>query len=153
MIDRLKVSRVVNADLPSCYALVEDVQNYGSWVNDIREVSVEERDSQDRVTQATFRVAAMGRSATYSLLYDYSESPSTIHWQLAAGDIIKQLDGSYKFETLVDSPDQTEVTYELAIELAIPLPGFVKRRAEGRIFHAALDDFPVSYTHLRAHET
>ena len=61
MIDRLKVSRVVNADLPSCYALVEDVQNYGSWVNDIREVSVEERDSQDRVTQATFRVAAMGR--------------------------------------------------------------------------------------------
>ena len=141
MIDRLKVSRVVNADLPSCYALVEDVQNYGSWVNDIREVSVEERDSQDRVTQATFRVAAMGRSATYSLLYDYSESPSTIHWQLAAGDIIKQLDGSYKFETLVDSPDQTEVTYELAIELAIPLPGFVKRRAEGRIFHAALDDF------------
>ena len=110
MIDRLKVSRVVNADLPSCYALVEDVQNYGSWVNDIREVSVEERDSQDRVTQATFRVAAMGRSATYSLLYDYSESPSTIHWQLAAGDIIKQLDGSYKFETLVDS------IFEAAIE-------------------------------------
>jgi len=28
----------------------------------------------------------------------------------------------------------------LAVELAIPLPGFVKRRAEGRIMHAALDD-------------
>jgi hypothetical protein len=60
---------------------------------------------------------------------------------LASGDIIKRLDGSYRFDGLIDDPRQTEVTYELAIELAVPLPGFVKRRAEGRIAHAALDDF------------
>jgi hypothetical protein len=83
----------------------------------------------------------MGRSATYSLLYDYSESPALIKWELASGDIIKRLDGSYRFDSVAGEPKQTEVTYELAIELAIPLPGFVKRRAEGRIAHAALDDF------------
>ncbi len=141
MIDKLKVSRVVNADTAECHALVADVESYGSWVSDLREVSVGARDEQGRVTEATFRVVALGRSATYSLLYDYSESPSLIKWELASGDIIKRLDGSYRFDSVVDDPNQTEVTYELAIELAIPLPGFVKRRAEGRIAHAALDDF------------
>ena len=59
------------------------------------------------------------------------------------GDIVKRLDGSYRFESVPDEPNQTEVIYELALELAIPLPGFVKRRAEGRIAHAALDDLQV----------
>ena len=141
MIDRLKVSRVVNADLDRCHSLVADVESYGSWVSDLREVSVQGRDEEGRVTEARFRVAAMGRSASYSLLYDYSESPAVIKWELASGDIIKRLDGSYRFSGVAEEPQQTEVTYELAIELAIPLPGFVKRRAEGRIAHAALDDF------------
>ena len=40
MIDKLKVSRVVNADTEQCHALVADVESYGYWVSDLREVSV-----------------------------------------------------------------------------------------------------------------
>ncbi|MCS5674580.1 MAG: SRPBCC family protein [Actinomycetota bacterium] len=140
MIDKLKVSRVVNAELQDCHALVSDIEGYETWVSDLREVAIENRDDKGRVTEATFRVAAMGRSATYSLAYDHSEAPSVIRWELVTGDILKRLDGSYRFENVPDEPRQTEVVYELALELAIPLPGFVKRRAEGRIAHAALDD-------------
>ncbi|MBH30046.1 MAG: hypothetical protein CL520_07760 [Actinobacteria bacterium] len=140
MIDKLKVSRVVNADLEDCHALVSDIERYETWVSDLREVAIENRDNEGRVTEATFRVAAMGRSATYSLAYDHSEAPSAIRWELVTGDILKRLDGSYRFESVPDEPNQTEVVYELALELAVPLPGFVKRRAEGRIAHAALDD-------------
>ena len=143
MIDKLKVSRVINADPQDCHALVSDVESYGEWVSDLREVAIENRDEQGRVTEATFRVAAMGRSATYSLAYDHSDAPSAIRWELVTGDIVKRLDGSYRFESVPNEPDQTEVIYELALELAIPLPGFVKRRAEGRIAHAALDDLQV----------
>ena len=63
------------------------------------------------------------------------------------GDIVKRLDGSYSFESVLDEPTQTEVIYELALELAVPLPGFVKRRAEGRIAHAALDDLQAQLEH------
>lgn len=136
----MKVSRVVNADLEDCHALVSDIERYETWVSDLREVAIENRDNEGRVTEATFRVAAMGRSATYSLAYDHSEAPSAIRWELVTGDILKRLDGSYRFESVPDEPNQTEVVYELALELAVPLPGFVKRRAEGRIAHAALDD-------------
>ena len=119
------------------------MESYGKWVSDLREVAIENRDEQGRVTEAPFRVAAMGISATYSLAYDHSDAPSAIRWELVTGDIVKRLDGRYRFESVPDEPNQTEVIYELALELAIPLPGFVKRRAEGRIAHAALDDLQV----------
>ena len=34
----------------------------------------------------------------------------------------------------------TDVVYELAIDLVYPIPGFVKRRAEGRIIKTALGE-------------
>ena len=43
---------------------------------------------------------------------------------------MRSIRGAYTFETV---PDGTRVTYDLAIELVVPLPGFVKRRAEVRI--------------------
>ena len=42
------------------------------------------------------------------------------------------------------APDRTLVTYDLTVELIVPLPGFVKRRAEFKVVHAALRE-------LRAH--
>ena len=33
---------------------------------------------------------------------------------------------------------ETEITYRLVVDLKVPLPGFVKRRAEGRIMGTAL---------------
>ena len=51
------------------------------------------------------------------------------------------LDGSWEFFPVDDDPNRTEVRYSLTVELAMPLPGFVKRRAEGRIVHTAITDF------------
>ena len=49
------------------------------------------------------------------------------------GDIIRKLDGSYELAPVDGDADRTEVTYELEVDLMVPLPGFVKRRAEARI--------------------
>ena len=54
---------------------------------------------------------------------------------------MRRLDGEYRFEP---DGDATHVVYELEVDLIIPLPGFVKRRAEHKIMHTALDE-------LRAH--
>jgi len=140
VVDELKVTRVVEADPASCHALIADVEGYPAWARDLKEVSVEERDAEGRPSRVTFRVAAMGRSATYTLVYDHSAAPAAIAWRLVEGDIVRRLDGEYRFDSLADEPGNTEVSYSLAVELAVPLPGFVKRRAEGRIMHAALDD-------------
>jgi hypothetical protein len=42
--------------------------------------------------------------------------------------------------TPTDDGAATDVVYELAIDLVYPIPGFVKRRAEGRIIKTALGE-------------
>jgi hypothetical protein len=59
-----------------------------------------------------------------------------------AGDITRRLDGSY---TLSSSGDgATEIVYKLVVDLKVPLPGFVKRRAEGRIMGTALRELKAA---------
>ena len=71
-------------------------------------------------------------STHYTLAYDYSQAPERLSWTLAEGDIMRVIDGAYDFSAEGGS---TRVTYSLKIELIVPLPGFVKRRAEVRILH------------------
>ena len=52
---------------------------------------------------------------------------------MVRGDIMRTIDGAYHFSPNADGG--TDVRYDLAIELVVPLPGFVKRRAEVRILN------------------
>ena len=125
----------MNAPPERCYEVVVDFERYPEWVADIKHVEVLQRDEQGRGTKVAFRAAAMGRSTSYTLAYDYSDAPREISWVLERGDITRRLDGTYVFEP-VDGG--TEVTYHLAVELVVPLPAFIKSRAEGRIIGNAL---------------
>ncbi|WP_419945668.1 SRPBCC family protein [Candidatus Poriferisodalis sp.] len=136
----MTMTTVVTASPDDCYALIADIERYPEWATDISSVSVVERDLDGRVEQAAFRVEALGRTASYTLAYDHGGAPHRLRWKLVDGDVVKQLDGRYEFN-LTAEPGRTEVLYQLALELAVPLPGFVKRRAERRIAHTALADF------------
>lgn len=127
----------VKATAEHCFAVAIDFDRYPQWAADIKSVTVEERDGQGRGTLVNFRAAAFGRSTSYTLRYDYRDAPRTLAWVQDSGDITSRLDGEYVFESVGDG-DETEVTYHLVVELKIPIPGFVKRRAEGRIMGTAL---------------
>ncbi|HEU4841304.1 MAG TPA: hypothetical protein VFT09_07670, partial [Ilumatobacteraceae bacterium] len=66
--------------------------------------------------------------------YDYSRAPEVLAWKMVKGDIQRSIEGAYHLTPTADGG--TEVRYDLAIELAAPLPGFVKRRAEVRILNS-----------------
>ena len=80
----------------------------------------------------------MGRSTSYTLRYDYSRAPHVLAWRLVRGDITRKLDGSYELAPVDGDADSTAVTYHLEVDLLVPLPGFVKRRAENRLLATAL---------------
>ncbi len=129
---------VVAASPERCFAVVSDVERYPEWVADVKEVHVLERDGAGRATLVRYRAGAFGRSTSYVLAYDYTGAPAEISWVQKDGDITHRLDGRYRFEKSGDGG--TEVRYELAVELRVPIPSFVKRRAEGHILHAAVRD-------------
>jgi ribosome-associated toxin RatA of RatAB toxin-antitoxin module len=119
-----------------CYAVSADIEAYPGWAGDIKAVTVEERDAEGRPSVVTFRAAAFGRSTSYTLAYDYSQAPEVLSWVQTAGDITSKLDGQYVFAPNGDGG--TEVTYHLEVEMKVPLPGFIKMRAQSRIMSIAL---------------
>jgi uncharacterized membrane protein len=123
-----------------CLEVALDFERYPEWARDVKSVEVLERDGQGRGDRVAFRAAAMGRSARYTLRYTYADDPARMLWNLEQGDILRRLDGEYRFEPVAGDPGSTEVTYRLDAELAIPLPGFVKRRAESKIMTTALNE-------------
>jgi ribosome-associated toxin RatA of RatAB toxin-antitoxin module len=125
----------VTASPQHCFEIVTDFEHYPEWAADIKHVSVLERDDQGRGTVVQYRAAAFGRSTSYTLRYDYAEAPSALSWVQEEGDLTSRLDGRYEF---VPTADGAEITYHLSVELKLPIPGFIKRRAEGRIVGTAL---------------
>src|SRR4051794_18539656 len=129
---------IMRATPEQCLAVVTDFERYPEWAADVKAVTVDERDDQGRALEVSFRAGAFGRSTSYTLRYDYRDAPHELTWVQVKGDLTSQLDGRYVFEPTGD--DDTEVAYYLSVELRVPIPGFVKRRAEGRIITTALKD-------------
>jgi ribosome-associated toxin RatA of RatAB toxin-antitoxin module len=141
MMDVARQEATISATAAELWAVLVDFERYPTWARDLKQAEVLERDEEGRATLVQFRAAAMGRSTTYVLRYDYTDAPTRLPWRLERGDIMRKLDGEYRLEP---AGDGTHVTYELEVDLVVPLPGFVKRRAEHKIMHTALDE-------LRAH--
>jgi uncharacterized protein YndB with AHSA1/START domain len=126
---------IIRATPERCFDILTDFEHYPDWAADIKAVTVANADEQGRPGQVTFRAAAFGRSTSYTLAYDYGNAPRQLSWVQVDGDLTRRLDGAYTFEA---AGEDTEVIYRLTVELKVPLPGFVKRRAEGRIMGTAL---------------
>ena len=122
----------IDAPPERVWAVAADIERYPEWAKDIKDVVVRSRDDQQRPSEVEFRASALGRSTHYTLAYDYSSAPSTLAWTMVKGDIQRVIEGAYRFRA---DGTGTSVDYDLVIELAAPLPGFVKRRAEVRILN------------------
>src|SRR5262245_15377624 len=125
----------IEATPEHCFAIAADFEHYPEWAQDVKQAVVKARDDDGRATDVEYRASALGRSTHYTLHYDYSDAPERLSWKLVKGDIMRACDGSYQFTASAADPGLTEVTYTLSIELVVPLPGFVKRRAEVRILN------------------
>ena len=138
MAEQAREQLTIGAPPEACFDTLVDFEHYPEWVDDLKDATVVERDDQGRGLLVSFRAAGMGRSTTYTLRYDYEGAPHRLGWSLESGDIQRAIDGAYLLEG-ADGGTATEVVYELSIDLIMPIPGFVKRRAEDRIIKSALE--------------
>ena len=127
----------IDAPADRCWDVAVDFESYPEWVRDVKEVRTIERNPEGLGTRVEYRAAALGKSVRYILEYDFSDAPNSFSWKFVEGDMLRRLDGSYRFEPEGSS---TRVHYELAVDLAVPLPGLLKRRAAGLIMGSALKE-------------
>jgi hypothetical protein len=71
-----------------------------------------------------------------TLDYDWSQAPNKLLFSLDEADLLTSMDGAYTI-VAVDE-DTTEVTYELGVELSMPVPAMMRQKAEKATIDAAL---------------
>ena len=127
----------IDAPVDVCFDLATDFEGYPAWTSDVKHATV--RRARRRRTFGARRLP--GRRAGPQRAVRPRLRPErrarSFSWQLVEGDMLRALEGRYTFD---DVDGGTDVTYDLSVDLAMPLPGLVKRRAAGRIVGAALQD-------------
>jgi ribosome-associated toxin RatA of RatAB toxin-antitoxin module len=118
-------------------AVVADFEAYPEWVASLEEVEVLARDRRGRGTRVAFRLGTPWGEQAYTLAYRYQPSDAGMSWTYVEGTL-QDLAGSYALEPADDGA--TRVTYQLEVELGVPVPGFLMRQAAKQIVRSALSD-------------
>ncbi len=132
-------SIVIDAPAARVAEVICDFPRYPEWTGAVRSAEVVERSADGSAQRVRFVLDAGPVRDEYELVYDYAPDLSSIRWRLAAPSTVQRSqDGSYD---LVDNGDGTcTVTYTLRVELAVPMLGMLRRKAERVIMDTALKE-------------
>jgi len=134
MTDQASASITINASKADVMAVIADFEAYPEWSGQIKSVAIDEQGPDGRPAQVTFTLDAGVIKDEYTLAYTW-HGDDRVDWHLVKSRALKSQDGSY---LLADTDSGTEVTYELAVDLNIPMLGMFKRKAEKVIIDTAL---------------
>ncbi len=142
MADRTESSIVVQAPPAQVLAVIADFDSYPEWTGAVKRTEVLGTGAGKRASQVRFVLDAGAIKDTYVLDYTWKIAKAgtgTVTWRLVeAEQVLKALDGSYTLEGDAEGP--TTVTYELAVDVRIPMLGMLKRKAEKSIISTALQE-------------
>ncbi|MFF4417353.1 SRPBCC family protein [Streptosporangium sp. NPDC001559] len=135
MADRTTSNIVIAADRPTVMKVIADFPAYPDWAGQVRTARVLSTGSDGLPETVRFSLDAGVISDEYTLGYVWHGDES-VDWSVTeTGRMISGLTGSYR---LTETRGGTEVTYELAVDLKVPMIGMVRRKAEKVIIDTAL---------------
>ena len=138
MAERTESSISIDAAPAVIMAVIADFEAYPEWTGAVKEVEVRGTNSLGRAKQVWFNLDAGAIKDQYTLSYIW-KGVNEVRWSLVeAEQILKTMDGAY---LLVDNDEGlTVVTYQLAVDVKIPMLGMIKRKAEKVIIDTALKE-------------
>ncbi len=137
MAEQTEGSIQIDAAAAEIMDVLTHYEAYPEWA-DVKSAKVLERGEGGLATKVAFEVEVpvLGR-AEYTLVYRYAPGDAGMSWvSTEARGAVTSVAGEY----LLDEVDgQTAVTYRLAVELGVLLPGFVRTQGAKRVIDNALE--------------
>lgn len=127
----------IDADPTTVMNVIADIGSYPEWVSEYTETEVLEADEAGYPKVARLVLDTTILRDTMVLSYDWPRDRGSVRWSLVSSSLLRSLDGAY---LLSPKGSGTNVTYELTVDLAIPMIGLLKRKAERRLTDTALKD-------------
>jgi ribosome-associated toxin RatA of RatAB toxin-antitoxin module len=111
-----------------------DLESLTEWSSTHQKVEVLERDDQGRPAKSRQVVKVVGVSDEQVL--DYTVHDDGVSWTLVSSKQQRAQQGRY---TLTPNGDSTDVRFELTVDPAVPLPGFLVKRGAKGLMETATD--------------
>jgi hypothetical protein len=145
MAEQSTQSIVIDAPPGKIMDVIADFPAYPEWAGSVKTCEVVAGGAaggavareQARARQVHFVIDAGVVKDDYVLEYDWA-GDTRVDWHLIRGQMQKSQQGSYVLEP--QPGGATKVTYNLAVDLSIPMLGMFKRKAEKVIMDTALKE-------------
>ncbi|MCV7254531.1 MULTISPECIES: SRPBCC family protein [Mycobacteriaceae] len=127
----------IDADPSTVMDVIADIGSYPEWVAEYKEAEVLDADGEGNPKTARLVLDAAVLKDTMVFAYQWPADRTSVTWTLVSSSLLRGLEGAYK---LSPKGSGTDVTYELSVDLLIPMIGLLKRKAERRLTDTALKD-------------
>ncbi|RPE35198.1 SRPBCC family protein [Kitasatospora cineracea] len=134
MAEHTRSSIVIDATPAEVMAVIADFAAYPEWTGEVKEIDVLEAGPDGRAAKVRLLLDAGAIRDEHTLAYTW-DGDRVVSWTLVSSQMLRSLDGSY---ALAPAGKGTEVTYQLAVDVKIPMLGMIKRKAEKVIIDRAL---------------
>ena len=125
---------VIEASPDEILDVIADVESTPSWSSQYQSAEVLDSYDDGRPRQVKMKVKSAGISDEQVVEYTWSDDK--VSWTLVSAGQLKAQDASY---TLTRNGDKTMVTFDITVDLSVPLPGFVLKRAMKGAMETATD--------------
>ena len=136
-------SVIVEAPLAEVAAKLTAIADYPQWLTSIKKVEVVVSDDQGRATSANVSIDAGVMKDRATLSYDWSKAPEEISFSLDEADLMTTMDGKYILKAI--DADTTQVTYQLGVELSLPVPRMMISKTEKSTIDQALKELQTQF--------
>ena len=136
-------SVIVEAPLAEVAAKLTAIAEYPQWLTSIKKVEVVASDDQGRATSANVSIDAGVMKDRATLSYDWSKAPEEISFSLDEADLMTTMDGKYILKSIDE--DTTQVTYQLGVELSLPVPRMMISKTEKSTIDQALKELQAQF--------
>ncbi|MBW8737408.1 MAG: SRPBCC family protein [Streptomyces turgidiscabies] len=116
-------------------AVIADFARYPDWTGEVKEAEILKTDAQGRAEQVRLVMDAGAIKDDQTLGYTWT-GEHEVSWTLVKSQMLRAVDGSYTLKPA--GGGATEVTYQLTVDVKIPMLGMIKRKAEKVIIDRAL---------------
>ncbi|QUR67984.1 SRPBCC family protein [Mycobacterium spongiae] len=137
MADKTTQTIYIDADPGEVLKVIANIEAYPEWIGEYKEVEVLEADDNGYPLKARMLMDAAVFKDTLIMAYEWPADRKRVSWTLESSSLLKSLEGTYH---LAPKDSGTEVIYELSVDLAVPMIGMLKRKAERRLTDGALKD-------------
>lgn len=134
MADQTTASIVIEAEPAQVMAVIADFDSYPAWAKGVKSTEVLSAQDDGRADQVAFVLDAAPIRDEYTLRYRW-DADRQVTWSLVTAKMLKAMEGAY---LLRPTAGATEVTYQLSVDLAIPMIGMLKRKGERVVIDTAL---------------